>query len=135
MEPIVNVPIGDYDALRNRVKELEEEIKHLREERDTICDENKVRVIERESEVLYPGGCALRIHVKDELRNFDDVIKTLRDEYEEKLKQAKARADFYEKSFRKKEEDSVDSQKEINDLKCLVERIKNRNLWQRIFDR
>lgn len=125
MEPIVNVPIGDYDALRNRVKELEEENKCLREERDKICDENKVRVIEREFEVLYHGGLCLKTLVKDKLLNFDDV----KEDVEKKFTQY-----FCDVQHLRGIKDLEKVELERQKLEKEVFRLKNRSLWKRILN-
>lgn len=125
MEPIVNVPIGDYDALRNRVKELEAENECLREERDKICDENKVRVIEREFEVLYPGGLRMKTLVKDKLYNFDDVKEYVEKNFNQDLRDAQHVEDL--KDLARVELERQNLEKEIIHLK-------NRSLWKRILN-
>lgn len=125
MEPIVNVPIGDYDALRNRVKELEEQNKCLREERDKICDENKVRVIEREFEVLYPGGLCLKTLVKDKLLNFDDVKEDVEKRFTQDLCYAQHLRDI---------KDLEREELKRQNLEEEVFRLKNRSLWKRILN-
>ncbi len=125
MEPIVNVPIGDYDALRNRVKELEAENKRFREERDKICDENKVRVIEREFEVLYPGGLRMKTLVKDKLYNFDDVKEYVEKNFNQDLRDAQHVEDL---------KDLARVELERQNLEKEIIRLKNRSLWKRILN-
>ena len=39
---LVNVDLSEYDAIRNRVSELEEQVKELKEENDSLKQNAKV---------------------------------------------------------------------------------------------
>ena len=121
MEPIVNVAIGDYDALRDRVKELESQIEKLRSERDEFCDQNKVRYVRvKYSNYIFLTDSVTETEI-DEVRNMDDVLEEIESIHEAELKKKNAQiAALREKSKGLEEE---------------LEELKNRSFFKRIFNK
>ena len=141
MEPIVNVPIGDYDALRDRVRELEAENVRLKECCEHLCEENKVMVIERKMpcDIEYSANSLLlneychKVHT--ELKHLGEV----KDEVVSELVKRIERLKEANKSLGENTESQFEANKAIckkaQELEDEIERLKKRNWWQRLWNK
>lgn len=130
--PILNIELSEYDALRNRVNELEAENNRLREERDRICEENKVRVINREYHFEHGRTCGLTAvtKVKDKLVNFDDIKESVEKSFKDKIYDEMKSKILGE--FTKLQKECSEAKREADTLKAKAERLMKRGLWDRI---
>lgn len=135
MEPIVNVPIGDYDALRDRVRELEAENAQLKECNEHLCEEGKVFVIREKIEVVFSGTAvdsSIRRKKLIELKNVDEV----KDEVVEALTKKVELLEEANKSLIENTESQFETNRAIckkaQELEAEVERLKNRGWWERL---
>lgn len=80
------LPLNEYDKMRDRIRQLEEENKQLTDTLDHVCDENKVRVrrqIIRQTELTFnPRACGMQEIIEDKMVNMEDIT----DELDEKLR-------------------------------------------------
>lgn len=80
------LPLNEYDKMRDRIRQLEEENKQLTDTLDHVCDENKVRVrrqIIRNTELTFnPRACGVQEIIEDKMVNMKDIT----DELDEKLR-------------------------------------------------
>ena len=124
MEPIVNVPIGDYDALREKVKKLGEENTRLKESLVRIAEEGKIltvcteRVIEKPTLRLFDEDREAEVRVDIEVKNYDDVKDETIYELQQRRSKLEEKVKFLEGKL-------LQSDMEVS-------RLKRRTLWQRI---
>ncbi len=121
--PILNVELSDYDALRERCRQLEKDNERLRGERDHICDDNKVRVIEK-TRYLYDDDNV----IYDGLANFDDVKREVEEHYKNTLEDLTESRDAALDTI-------ATLGKKVAQLSGEIERLKTRNLWERIWNK
>lgn len=133
------LPLNEYDKMRDRIQELEEENKRLTEMLDHVCDENKVRVrrqIIRQRELTFNSrACGVQEIVEDKMVNMQDIT----DELDEKLR-------VLEKECKEKCEGLESENKSINktleqcqrmkiELEQEVDRLKHRGWWARLWNK
>jgi cell division septum initiation protein DivIVA len=133
------LPLNEYDKMRDRIRELEEENKRLTEMLDHVCDENKVRVRRQIIRECYPStnprAITQREVIEDKLVNMQDIT----DELDEKLR-------ALEKEYKEKCEEMESENKRISkaleqcqrmkiDLEIEVDRLKQRGWWARLWNK
>ena len=133
------LPLNEYDKMRDRIRELEEENKQLTDTLDHVCDENKVRVrrqIIRQTELtLNPRACGMQEIIEDKMVNMKDIT----DELDDKLR-------TLEKEWKEKYEELESVNESINktlaQCRCMkinleqeVDRLKQRGWWDRLWNR
>lgn len=147
MAEIINIPdfgevrlsLKDYNDMRDRIRKLEEDNDALVEERDEICDENKVRLRRQTIRITEystnPRANGQEEIIEDRLINMEDITQEL-DEKMNKL-EADCKRNFDEL---KAEKDSIsktleECQRQKIDLELEVERLKHRTWWQRLWNK
>ena len=135
----VRLPLEEYDKMRDRIRQLEEENEQLTDVLDHVCDENKVRVrrqIIRVCELTNnPRAIGQEEIIEDKLVNMQDIT----DELDENLL-------ALEKEWKEKCEDLESENKRISkalkqcqrmkiELEQEVDRLKHRGWWDRLWNR
>lgn len=147
MEGIINIPnlgearlpLNEYDKMRDRIRQLEEDNEQLTEMLDHVCDENKVRVrrqiIKLTELTSNPRACGMQEIIEDKMVNMKDIT----DELDEKLHAV-------EMEWKGKCEALVSENTSIGkaleqcqrmkiELEQEVDRLKQRGWWSRLWDR
>lgn len=70
---IVNVDLSEYDSLRSRAKELEEQVKELKKQVEYLKSGSKVIIRTVEEEVVHPYGFKRERIVSESYVGFEDV--------------------------------------------------------------
>ena len=119
----VELSLGRYNKLRDENKKLKEEIARFKDERDKICEKNKVRIIIND---------VFGFEQREELVNFDDVREDVEKKFgttiEELRKENEKLHDELEKTKKQASEDLLELEMEISNLR-------HRGLWQRIWNK
>lgn len=133
------LPLNEYDKMRDRIRQLEEDNKQLTDMLDHVCEENKVRVrrqIIRQTELTFnPHACGMQEIIEDKMVNMEDIT----DELGEKLRAA-------EMEWKVKYETLEDGNKRISkalekcqrmkiELEQEVDRLKQRGWWARLWNK
>jgi len=133
------LPLNEYDKMRDRIRELEEDNDRLVEMLDHVCEENKVRVrrqIIRITELTTnPRALGQKEIIEDKLVNMKDIT----DELDEKLR-------ALEKECKEKREALKSENKSISkaleqcqrmkfELEQEVDRLKHRGWWSRLWNK
>ena len=128
----VRLSLNVYNDMRDHIRKLEEDNDALVEERDEICDENKVRqrrqIIRIRELVTNPHALGQEEVIEDKLVNMDDISQEL----DKKIH------DIEEGWKRKCEELKLaldECQRQKINLEHEVYRLKNRTWWQRLWDK
>lgn len=135
----VRLSLKEYNEMRDRLRKKEEDNDTLTEMLDAVCEENKVRVrrqvIKTTEYSCNPRALGTMEVIEDILVNFEDVTEEL----DAKIKDQKA--DF-DRSLAAKETEceslrkTLDQcQRQKNDAELEVMRLKDRGLWQRIWNK
>ena len=130
------IPLEEYDKMRDRIRNLEDENKRLTETLDHVCDENKVRVrrqIIRQTELTFnPRACGMQEIIEDKMVNMQDIT----DELDEKLrtleKECKEKCEALERSNESVSKALEQCQRTKFELEQEVDRLKHRGWWARL---
>lgn len=133
------LPLNEYDKMRDRIRELEEENKQLTDTLDHVCDENKVRVrrqIIRQTELtLNPRACGMQEIIEDKMVNMEDIT----DELDEKLraleKECKEKCEALESENKSISKALEQCQRIKIELEQEVDHLKQRGWWDRLWNR
>lgn len=135
----VRISLREYNDMRDRLRTLEDDNRRLTEERDHICDENKVRVrrqIIRVRELTFnPHALGQEEIIEDKMANMEDITNEL-DEHIRNVEEGWKRdydSVVCEKESVAKTLDQCQRQK--IDLEQEVYRLRHRNWWQRLWNK
>lgn len=133
------LPLNEYDKMRDRIRELEEENKQLTDTLDHVCDENKVRVrrqIIRQTELTFnPRACGMQEIIEDKMVNMEDIKTELAEQWNEKQKRWQQELDI---AIADKEHISKaleQCQRMKIKLEQEVDRLKYRGWWSRLWNK
>lgn len=147
MAEIINIPdfgevrlsLKDYNEMRDRIKDLEEQNDTLTEILDNVCDENKVRVRRQIIKVTElttnPRACGMKEIIEDKLINMEDVTRELDEKIAEVERGWKQEADNLKNQLEQSEKALEACQRQKIDLEQEVFRLKNRQLWDRLWNK
>ncbi len=133
------LPLNEYDKMRDRIRQLEEENKQLIDTLDHVCDENKVRVrrqIIRQTELTFnPRACGVQEIIEDKMVNMEDIT----DELDEKLRATemewKGKCEALESENKSINKTLEQCQRTKIDLEIEVCRLKQRGWWSRLWNK
>lgn len=135
----VKLSLKEYNDMRDKIRQLEEENDALIVERDMICDENKVRVrrqIIKITEPSYnPRAIGTKEIIEDRLINMKDItqeldtrINKIENGWMKRVEELQSNLDSTEKTLEQCQRQKIDAELE---LQCL----KGRNWWQRLWNK
>lgn len=133
------LPLEEYNKMRDRIQELEEENMLLTEMLDHVCEENKVRVrrqIIRVRELTTnPRALGQEEVIEDKLVNMENIT----DELDEKLRaiemEWKGKCEALESENKSISKALEQCQRMKLDLEQEVDRLKQRGWWNRLWNR
>ena len=129
--PILNIALSEYDALRDRVKQLESENRNLSEAIEEIAEDGRLRVIKKTVTITRNPWKTFNEHALDlctekyEFLNFDDI-------------EQEAKSQFYKDMANRIQSQE---QQEISELKEQlkrsqerIDRLMKRGWWDRLWN-
>lgn len=133
------LPLEDYDKMRDRIRQLEEENKQLTDMLDHVCDKNKVRVrrqIIRMTELTFnPRACGMQEIIEDKMVNMQDIT----DELDEKLRaiemEWKEKCEALESENKSISKALEQCQRMKIELEQEEDRLKQRGWWDRLWNK
>lgn len=133
------LPLNEYDKMRDRIRQLENEKKWLTDTLDHVCDENKVRVrrqIIRQTELTFnPRACGMQEIIEDKMVNMEDIT----DELDEKLRSLemewKVKYEALESGNKSISKALEQCQRMKIELEQEVDRLKQRGWWSRLWNK
>jgi predicted secreted protein len=147
MAEIINIPdfgevklsLKEYNEMRDRIKDLEEQNDTLTQILDNVCDENKVRVRRQIIKVTElttnPRALGQQEIIEDKLINMEDVTSELDEKIAEVERGWKQEAQNMEDQLEQSEKTLEACQRQKIDLEQEVFRLKNRPLWDRLWNK
>ena len=85
--PILNIELSEYDALRDRVRQLESENRNLSEAVDNIAEDGRLRVVKKTVTITRNPWRMFNEHALDsytekyEFLNFDDIEQEAKSQF------------------------------------------------------
>ena len=133
------LPLNEYDKMRDRIRQLEEENKRLTKMLDHVCDKNKVRVrrqIIRQTELTFnPRACGVQEIIEDKMVNMEDIKAELAEQWNEKQKRWQQELDIaiadkecISKALEQCQRMKIELEQEVD---CL----KHRGWWDRLWNK
>ena len=147
MAEIINIPdfgevrlsLKKYNEMRDRIKDLVEQNHGLIHVLDKVCDENKVRVRRQIIKVTElttdPRALGQQEIIEDRLINMEDVTSELDEKIAEVERGWKQEADDLKNQLELAEKNLEACQRKKRDLEQEVSRLKNRPLWDRLWNK
>ena len=133
------LPLEEYDKMRDRIRQLEEENKQLTDTLDHVCDENKVRVrrqIIRQTELTFnPRACGMQEIIEDKMVNMEDIKTELAEQWNEKQKRWQQELDIAIADKERINKALNQCQRMKIDLEIEVDRLKHRGWWNRLWNK
>lgn len=135
----VRLSLKEYNDMRDEIRQLHEDNDALVEERDQICDENKVRVrrqIIRETRLTTnPRAIGTKEIIEDRLVNFGDVKQELDDTIRKMEEDCKKRLDELQSNLDHAEKSLEQCQLQKFDVEMQLATLKARGWWQRLWNK
>ena len=133
------LPLNEYDKMRDRIRQLEEENKRLTKMLDHVCDKNKVRVrrqIIRQTELTFnPRACGVQEIIEDEMVNMEDIKAELAEQWNEKQKRWQQELDIAIADKECISKALEQCQRTKIELEQEVDRLKQRGWWNRLWNK
>lgn len=133
------LPLREYDNMRDRIRQLEEENKRLTETLDHVCDENKVRVrrqIIRMTELTTnPRALGQEEIIEDKLVNMQDITDDLDEQLRALEKEWKEKCEEMESENKRISKALEQCQRMKIELEQEVDRLKKRGWWSRLWNK
>ena len=133
------LPLNEYDKMRDRIRQLEEENKRLTKMLDHVCDKNKVRVrrqIIRQTELTFnPRACGVQEIIEDKMVNMEDIKAELAEQWNEKQKRWQQELDIAIADKECISKALEQCQRTKIELEQEVDRLKQRGWWARLWNR
>lgn len=135
----VRLSLKEYNEMRDRIKDLEEHNDTLTKILDNVCDEYKVRVRRQIIKVTElttnPRALGQQEIIEDKLINMEDVTSELDEKIAEVERGWKQKAKNMEDQLEQSEKALEACQRQKIDLEQKVSRLKNRSLWDRLWNK
>ena len=133
------LPLNEYDKMRDRIRQLEEENKQLTDTLNHVCDENKVRgrrQIIRQTELTFnPRACGVEEIIEDKMVNMEDIKAELEERWNEKQKRWKQKLGIVIADKERINKTLEQCQRMKIELEQEVDRLKQRGWWSRLWNR
>lgn len=137
--PILNIELSEYDALRDRVKQLESENKNLSETIEEKAEDGHLRVIKKTVTITRNPWKAFNEHALDsctekyEFLNFDDIEQEAKRQFYKDMANRIQSQELREISELK--EQLKCSQEQLNSSLGRIDRMMKRNWWDRLWNK
>lgn len=135
----VRISLKEYNDMRDRIRELENDNYTLTAERNEICDEYKVRqriqTIRITEYTTNPHACGQKEIIEDRLVNMEDIKAELTEQWNEKQKQWQQKLDTANADKERLTKALDKCQDRKTNLEMEVYRLKSRTWWQRLFNK
>ena len=137
--PILNIELSEYDALRDRVKQLESENKNLSEAIEDNAKDGRLRVVKKTVTIMRNPWRAINEHALDlctekyEFLNFDDIEQEAKSQFYKDMANRIQSQEQQEISELK--EQLKRSQKQLDRSLGRIDRLMKRNWWDRLWNK
>lgn len=135
----VRLSLKEYNYMRDQIRQLQEDNDALVEERDMICDENKVRVRRQIIKITEPSNNPRAIGTKeiieDKLINMGDITLELEAKFNEIEKGWMKRAEELQSKLDSTEKTLEQCQRQKINAELELQSLRGRNLWQRLWNK
>lgn len=137
--PILNIELSEYDALRDRVKQLERENKNLSEAIEEKAEDGCLRVIKKTMTITRNPWKAINEHALDsytekyESLNFDDIEQEAKSQFYKDMANRIQSQEQQEISELK--EQLKHSQEQLDSSLGRIDRLMKRNWWDRLWNK
>lgn len=137
--PILNIELSEYDALRDRVKQLESENKNLSEAIEERVEKGLLRVIKKTVTITHNPWRRINEHALDsctekyEFLNFDDIEQEAKSQFYKDMAnriQSQERQEISELKEQLKR-----SQEHLDSSLGRIDRLMKRNWWDRLWNK
>ena len=135
----VRLSLKEYNDLRDKIRQLQEDNDALVEERDMICDENKVRVRRQIIKITEPScdprAIGTKEIIEDKLINMGDITSELEAKFNEIEKGWMKRAEELQSKLDSTEKTLEQCQRQKINAELELQSLRGRNLWQRLWNK
>lgn len=137
--PILSIELSDYDALRDRVKQLECENKNLSEAIEDNVKDGCLRVIKKTVTIMQNPWKAYNEYALDscteeyEFLNFDDIEQEAKSQFYKDM--AKRIQSQEQQEISKLKEQLKRSQEQLDSSLGRIDRLLKRNWWDRLWNK
>ena len=134
--PILNIELSEYDALRDRVKQLECENRNLSEAIEEKAEDGRLRVIKKTVTITRNPWKAFNEHALDsctekyEFLNFDDIEQEAKSQFMANRIQSQEQQEISELKEQLKR-----SQEQLDSSLGRIDRLMKRNWWGRLWNK
>lgn len=137
--PILNIELSDYDALRDRVKQLECENRNLSEAIEEKTEDGRLRVIKKTVTItrnplrLFDNHACDQCTEKYEFLNFDDIEQEAKSQfYKEMVNRIQSQE---QQEIRELKEQLKRSQEHLDSSLGRIDRLMKRNWLDRLWNK
>lgn len=137
--PILNIELSEYDALRDRVKQLECENRNLSEAIEEKAEDGRLRVIKKTVTITRNPWKAINEHALDscteeyEFLNFDDIEQEAKSQFYKDM--ANHIQSQEQQEIRELKEQLKRSQEHLDSSLGRIDRLMKRNWWDRLWNK
>lgn len=137
--PILNIELSEYDALRDRLKQLECENRNLSEAIEEKAEDGRLRVVKKTVTIMSNPLRLFDDHALDsctekyEFLNFDDIEQEAKSQF---YKDMANRIQSQERQeIRELKEQLKRSQEHLDSSLGRIDRLMKRNWWDRLWNK
>lgn len=137
--PILNIELSEYDALRDRVKQLESENMNLSEAIEEKVEDGHLRVIKKTVTITRNPWKAINEHALDsctekyEFLNFDDIEQEAKSQFYKDM--ANRIQSQEQQEIRELKEQLKRNQQQLDSSLGRIDRLMKRNWWDRLWNK
>lgn len=134
--PILNIELSEYDALRDRVRQLESENRNLSEAVDNIAEDGRLRVVKKTVTITRNPLRMFNEHALDsctekyEFLNFDDIEQEAKSQFYKEM--ANRIQSQEQQEIHELKEQIKNYQQELDNSLGCIDRLMKRNWWNRL---
>ena len=136
---ILNIELSEYDALRDRVKQLESENRNLSDAVDNIAEDGRLRVVKKTVTITRNPWRMINEHALDsctekyEFLNFDDIEQEAKSQF---YKEMANRIQIQEQQeIHELKEQIKNYQQKLDNSLGRIDRLMKRNWWDRLWNK
>lgn len=137
--PILNIELSEYDALRDRVKQLECENRNLSEAIEDNVKDDHLRVVKKTVTIMRNPWKVINEYALDsctekyEFLNFDDIEQEAKSQFYKDM--ANRIQSQEQQEIRELKEQLKRSQEHLDSSLGRIERLMKRNWWDRLWNK
>lgn len=137
--PILNIELSEYDALRDRVRQLESENRNLSEAVDNIAEDGHLRVVKKTVTITRNPMRMFNEHALDsctekyEFLNFDDIEQEAKSQFYKEM--ANPIQSQEQQEIHELKEQIKNYQQELDNSLGRIDRLMKRNWWDRLWNK